>query len=407
MRPIPLIASLAVATSLLAADGTSPITQWFPQTLRDTTLPIGQGPRMADGITVVGDVDGLGVPDYVTVGHNLNNTRLVYSANVYSSERGTLLYRWTGNSQTYGTQFGRYVSNAGDVDRDGRPDILIGGQYFYVMSGRTGTPIPGRAWTGPGGVSDAEGGVDWNLDGVPDILTSIGTVSPNPMVLSGQDLAVLHIFETGESVQPTSVAWLGNDRVALGYPGWGLHDQGRVLIGFRNGSVPYPLEGPVDREEFGWDVVARQDGGLMVACKDRNIVSVAPGKVYIYDQALSLEFTLRARPGSVAFGHSFYDENGGRFGGRMSQGDVNGDGRLDFIVLGRDAGTTGNRLYAFSGNGGGLLGTHQEASGRLGAAAFLNPDCTGGTRWFVLGYPYDGGNGRIVLRGNRWYIPCE
>jgi hypothetical protein len=98
---------------------------------------------------------------------------------LYSGRTGKLLHRFEGEHD--GDFFGWAVSSAGDVDRDGRSDILIGAAAFlhpdrpgsaYVYSGRTYAPI--RKLIGAVNGDMFGSGTGWtadvNHDGVPDQL---------------------------------------------------------------------------------------------------------------------------------------------------------------------------------------------------------------------------------------------
>jgi len=127
------------------------------------------GFSMADA----GDVNGDRVHD-ILVGAPGNDAGHV---DLYSGKTGALLHRFVG--QHAGDTFGWSVSSAGDVDHDGRADILVGASqsmsgagpgYAQIFSGRTYEPL--RTLTGDS-VGDQFGSAaswtrDVNRDGVPD-----------------------------------------------------------------------------------------------------------------------------------------------------------------------------------------------------------------------------------------------
>jgi hypothetical protein len=131
------------------------------------------GDWLGFAIADAGDVNGDQGHD-ILVGAPANAAGHV---DLYSGRNGKLLHRFVGEEA--GDFFGWAVSSAGDVDIDGRPDILIGASVFsqdvrpgsaYVYSGRTYELI--RKLVGDTNGDEFGSGTGWmpdvNNDRVPD-----------------------------------------------------------------------------------------------------------------------------------------------------------------------------------------------------------------------------------------------
>ena len=143
------------------------------------------GERQADlfgsSVSNAGDVDNDGYEDIILVaGYDDQEGRVLRRAYVYSGDRGELLWTFTG--EAVGDVLGASVSGAGDLDRDGFADLLVGArgnsaagyaaEHAYVYSGRTGRRLltyTGEApedWFG----ASVSGCGDVNGDGVDEVI---------------------------------------------------------------------------------------------------------------------------------------------------------------------------------------------------------------------------------------------
>jgi hypothetical protein len=136
-------------------------------------------------VSVLGDVDGDQVPDvYASDWSNAakgNSTGRVY---VHSGKDGRRILTLTGETQ--GEGFGIGPATAGDVDRDGRADLIIGAWQYAggavsggratLFSGKTGAPLKTFTCRTPGDTFgfDAVGMGDVDRDGALDFLITSG-----------------------------------------------------------------------------------------------------------------------------------------------------------------------------------------------------------------------------------------
>jgi FG-GAP repeat len=178
------------------------------------TTPPGDsaGDQFGWSVAGAGDVNKDGYAD-VVVGARFddNKGKNSGSARVFSGKDGKVLYTFDGD-RAY-DQFGAAVAGAGDVDRDGYADLLIGMPYASyggarVLSGKTGAVL--QTFRGDGaldyfGWSVAAVG-DVNKDGRVDFVVGApyddnnGGASGSARVLSSVKLALttdVHAFSSG------------------------------------------------------------------------------------------------------------------------------------------------------------------------------------------------------------------
>jgi hypothetical protein len=153
--------------------------------------------------SVVGDVDGDGVADvYASDYQNAARGPATGRAYVWSGADGRLLRTWTGEQA--GDGFADGSADAGDVDRDGHADLVLGawqhatgapsGGRVYLYSGKDGHLIRSITARVPGETLgfDATGAGDVDGDGTPDLLLTsawsniVGFRSGRMFVISGR-----------------------------------------------------------------------------------------------------------------------------------------------------------------------------------------------------------------------------
>jgi hypothetical protein len=272
-----------------------------------------QGYAIADA----GDTNRDGVSDVVSGAPGSGPGR----AYLYSGRTGELLHTFTGFAA--GDFFGSAVAGAGDVDRDGRADILVGAE-----------------------LSD-EGGVD----------------SGAAYVFSGRTYELLRTLDAGDEndLLGSATDWtedLNRDRVPdliVGARGADPEARGSAYVfSGKTGALLFEIEAPATGGNLGWffvagvgDVNRDRRPDLYVADFGDTTLGPATGRAGVYSGKDGSE--LLSWTGSAA---------GEGLGPGREAGDVNRDGRVDLAVgswISSDGAPQAGQVEIYSGKDGSLL----------------------------------------------------
>jgi hypothetical protein len=318
----------------------------------------------------IGDVDGDGMPDFVTSAPTKNaggaNAGRVY---VYSSKSGKLLWSVSGRP---GDQLGIGLEAAGDANHDGIPDVVAsapGAGKAYIYSGKDGKLLVTMTAEDPNDEfgRHVSGLGDVNRDGSADVIVGApgnGKKRGAAYVYSGRDGKLL-LKVTGEregdEFGSAVAGFTGKTGMLLvaGAPRGGSKSHGRVYVyktldqrpafifdaeesGRALGAMFLSVPGDLDGDGFP-DVYASD-------FSDDGKASGA-GRIYVHSGKDGRRlFTLTGQTAGEGFGTS-----------PSVAGDVDGDGYPDLIVgawqYGAEANSAG-RAYLFSGKNGNLLKTY-------------------------------------------------
>ncbi|MSQ47592.1 MAG: hypothetical protein EXR78_04255 [Deltaproteobacteria bacterium] len=308
-------------------------------------------------VAAAGDVNKDGIADFIIgalgqAGHG--------EAFVFSGKEGKLLYTLEAPKLQNGAGFGWAAVSLGDITNDGTPDIAIGAfaqediGYVYLFNGSDGkllrTVAPPAGSLSFGWSLDAAG--DINKDGISDLIvgapyTAVGenTVQGRVFVFSGKDDALLL---TLDNPQPTAGGVFGWRAVAvgdqdkdgvpdflIGAPYQDVNkviDQGSAyILSGATGKLLFALKNPLPRpySVFGYTVAAGPDVNkdgvpeLLVGAPYQSVDQFhIQGEVFLFNGRDGRHLTTFDNP---------YPHQGSSFGYTIaSPGDINGDKIPDF-----------------------------------------------------------------------------
>jgi FG-GAP repeat protein len=371
-----LSAALAVGASGAGATFVQPDVRVLQEF--DSNGPAPAGSYFGWAVSELGDVDGDGVEEAIVGEPYDGDDAATGSTYVYSGRTGRPIYRFDGAP---GDQLGFSMADAGDTNRDGVHDLLVGAPgngpgHVDLYSGRTGALLHRFAGVSAGdafGWSVSSAG-DVDRDHHADVL--IG--APQAFGAVGPGYATIYSGRTYEPIRTLAGDAVG-DELGSG-AGWSRDvDRDHVpdqIVGARDAGPgkrgrAYVYSGKTGERLFAID--ASPQGGQLGSFFVAGVGDVNGDRTpdfYVGDYADTTGGIVGPNPAGRA---GVYSGRDGRelhawvgdsadagVGPGRSAGDVDGDGSPDLIVgsyTASDGGVQAGKVQIFSGRTGALLRT--------------------------------------------------
>jgi len=378
----------------------SPFTQ--AQVLLGDIVGDSTGAFHGEAITPVGDIDHDGAQDFAVGAANHTHAGLIGAGRVivYSGLSRNVLHVLDG--QVAGGFFGQALDGGTDFDLDGVPDLLVGAPgegAVRVYSGADFSLLFEKLAASGWGTRVAFAG-DVNGDGRSEIAAShpwaagfVGGAVGRVQLYSSLDGSTLHTW----SGTPTSrLGWAlaavgdwdgdGTPDLAMGAPHHATL-RGRVqVVSGATGAVLFTRDGSNFGDEMGSSLarIGDVDGDGKPDLAVGAAFELAPG-----NQSLGAVRVLRSGTGSELMLRRGVDPSGG-FGSSVSAiGDVDRDGRGDILVS--EPGNGPGAAYVVSGHSGATLWTGVWQIGSQGfgySVAGLGDIDNDGWPEFAVGSPF-------------------
>jgi len=317
----------------------------------------GPGEGYGKLIVAAGDVDGDAIGDVLVGSSYSEASGLLRSgfAALHSGRDGAILFQWPGAEQ--GAEFGHALAGAGDLDRDGVRDLLIGARAadhgvaenagaVMIISGRTGLEVLRL---------HGESDFDYFGNGVACLGDVNGDAREEFLVhaLYGSGRGAVYLFDgaTGTLLrkdQPAIGARFNGTLVLMGdqdgdgHQDYGIGDStaspgGRAgaghvqLVSGLTGASLRTIDGPAAYDQIGWFIANADDvdgdGMDDLLAGVPGTYDTTPGAAYLLSSASSAVLMSWTGPAS-----------GGRLGYALGRaGDADGDGSPDLLLGAPDA----------------------------------------------------------------------